>query len=484
MRNGTQTAAEAAADTFFGFDSNGHLSSWNAVAADVTGYEASALDDLTFADLFESDADSPADLLAGAVELALRTADGDTQPAAFEVHRLAGEGATVALVGTGSDQRGDDRVRVLREMYEIVADGDRSFEQQVAALLALGRAELDVAYGTLSRIDGEEYVFEVVDADDGDDAVAAGDVVPLSATNCETAASTEETLVLGDVARDAPEETDRAGYRDWGISCYIGAPVFVDDGVYGTFCFYDTTPRNGQFSDWEVTLVDLMSRWVSYELQRERANERLERQNDRLQRFASIVSHDLRNPLNVAEGSIELARMDDDPDQLDRARSALDRMDALIDDLLTLARAGETIGETEAVDLATLCRECWGDLSTVDADLVDATERTIRADRTRVRQLLENLFRNAVEHGRPEGESVTVTVGDLPDGFYVADDGVGIAEADREMVFERGYSTNAEGTGYGLDIVAEIAEAHGWTVALTESDGGGARFEITGVEFV
>ncbi|MFD1527006.1 sensor histidine kinase [Halolamina salina] len=482
MRNGTQTPAETTTGAVFGFDRGGRLRSWNGIATDVAGYDESAIDGLPFGDLFESDATSPTDLPAGPVELTLRTADGDARSVTFEVHRLGGEGPAVTLIGT-DDERGDHRVRVLREMYEIVADRGRSFEQQVEALLALGRAELDVAYGTLSRIEGEEYLFEVVDADEGDDAIEAGDVVPLSATNCEVAASTEETIVLGDVARDAPEETDRAGYRDWGISCYIGAPVFVDDGVYGTFCFYDTTPRNGQFSDWEVTLVDLMCRWVSYELQRERANERLERQNDRLERFASIVSHDLRNPLNVADGSVELAREDGELEHLDRAAAALDRMDALIDDLLTLARAGEAIGETEAIDLAALCRECWGDLSTVDADLVDATERTIRADRTRVRQLLENLFRNAMEHGRPGGESVTVTVGDLEDGFYVADDGVGIPEADREIVFERGYSTNAEGTGYGLDIVAEIVEAHGWDVTLTESDGGGARFEITGVEF-
>lgn len=465
-------------DAVFSFDADGSLTNWNGAAADATGYDPSTLADLTFADLFESDASAPTELPTGTTEIDLVSARGDTHPATFEVHRLAGEGAAVTLVGTDGDRRDDHRVRLLREMYDIVADRRRSFHQQVEALLALGRAELGTDYGTLSRIDGEEYVFEVVDADEGDDGIETGDVVPLSATNCEVAASTEQTLVLGDVARDAPEQTDRAGYQDWGISCYIGAPVFVDDDVYGTFCFYDTTPRNGQFSDWEVTLVDLMSRWVSYELQRERSNEQLERQNERLERFASIVSHDLRNPLNVAEGSVELARQSGDLEQLDRAQSALDRMDALIDDLLTLSRAGEDIGDTEAVDLATLCRDCWGDLSTVEGDLVVAAERTIQADRTRLRQLLENLFRNALEHGRADA---TVTVGDLPNGFYVADDGAGVTEEDREVVFERGYSTSSEGTGYGLDIVAEIVEAHGWEIALTESEGGGARFEITGV---
>jgi signal transduction histidine kinase len=67
-------------------------------------------------------------------------------------------------------------------------------------------------------------------------------------------------------------------------------------------------------------------------------------------------------------------------------------------------------------------------------------------------------------------------------GFYVADDGTGVPEADRDDVFDSGYSTTQAGTGFGLAIVAEIAEAHGWDIALTESEDGGARFEVTGVD--
>ena len=80
---------------------------------------------------------------------------------------------------------------------------------------------------------------------------------------------------------------------------------------------------------------------------------------------------------------------------------------------------------------------------------------------------------------------MTVRIGDLPDdaGFYVADDGPGIPEADRETVFDAGHSTNEDGTGFGLSIVQGIVEAHGWDIRVTEGDDGGARFEITGVEY-
>ncbi|MDS0294732.1 response regulator [Halogeometricum luteum] len=399
------------------------------------------------------------------------------------------------------------RERVLREMYEITADPALPFEERIRKLLALGRAQLGVRYGTLSRIRGEEYRFEVVDA--ADDSIREGDVVPVSATNCEIAAATEETLVLEDVARDAPEETDRAGFAEWGISCYLGTPVFVDDGVYGTFCFYDTEARSEPFSEWEVTLVDLMSRWVSSELQRRRASERLQRQNERLGRFTSIVSHDLRNPLSVAMGSVELAAQTEDLSHLAPARRALRRMNGLIDDLLVLARSGDTIDDLSAVELDSVVERSWANVPTADATLRVETERRIRADEARLRQLFENLLRNAVEHGstghrtrsgdavehgsrgeQTEAESgsddrpVTVSVGDLTDGFYVADDGPGIPPENRERVFENGYSTDRDGTGYGLAIVGEIADAHGWAVRVTESDSGGARFEVTGVDIV
>ena len=100
------------------------------------------------------------------------------------------------------------------------------------------------------------------------------------------------------------------------------------------------------------------------------------------------------------------------------------------------------------------------------------------ADRSRLKQLLENLFRNAVAHN---GDDVHVTVGDTADGFYVADDGVGVPPDDRDRIFESGYTTDADGCGLGLPIVRDIADAHGWDVTVAESTAGGARFEFTGV---
>jgi len=205
----------------------------------------------------------------------------------------------------------------------------------------------------------------------------------------------------------------------------------------------------------------------------------LEHQIARLDEFAGIVSHDLRNPLSVAKGHLQLARQDPDAtaDDLQQVEDALDRMSDIIDDLLTLARAGERPDDLGPVALEEFVRSCWATVQTADATLETDLEGSIEADENRLAQLFENLFRNAVEHG---GDDVTVTVDTLPDGFYVVDDGPGVPAADREAVFDADYSTDG-GAGLGLSIVAEIADAHDWTVTAVAGSEGGARFEVTGV---
>ncbi len=215
---------------------------------------------------------------------------------------------------------------------------------------------------------------------------------------------------------------------------------------------------------------------------------RIERENERLDEFASIVSHDLRNPLNVLSGYLRLARETGTDSYFERCERALTDMERLIEDVLTLARQGDAVGSVEAVSLDEFAARGGEDpfgavaddddtTDPIDVDIVVEARESVLADPTRLKRLLENLYRNAAEHGGDH-----VVVGDLPDGFYVADDGPGIPEDRRGEVFESGYTTSDDGTGFGLAIVERIAEAHGWRVTLAESDDGGARFEFVGVD--
>lgn len=205
----------------------------------------------------------------------------------------------------------------------------------------------------------------------------------------------------------------------------------------------------------------------------ERAKRELKRQNERLERFTSTVSHDLRNPLTVATGRLEIAVEETDSEHVETALDALERMETMIEDLLDLARQGQPIDETETVSLETAANDAWKMVQTEEAALDIQGDRDLAADPDRLASLFENLFRNAVEHAGP---AVTVTVEPTAGGFAVGDDGPGIPPDDRDAVFESGYTTDVDGTGFGLAIVSEIAEAHDWTVAVDESEAGGAKF--------
>ena len=224
------------------------------------------------------------------------------------------------------------------------------------------------------------------------------------------------------------------------------------------------------------------SRDISARKERE---QRLERTNARLEEFASIVSHDLRNPLNVAQLRLQQVQMEHESEHLAAVEQAHLRMANLVDDLLTLARTEKQTLSTESVALDSLSEQCWQTVVTGDATLVVVADTVIDADYQRLRQLLENLLRNAVEHGSPRDDdadcstsAVTVTVGELANGFYVEDDGLGVPADKRETLFEPGVSRTVDGTGLGLHIVDGIVDAHGWEISITEGSQGGARFEI------
>ena len=244
------------------------------------------------------------------------------------------------------------------------------------------------------------------------------------------------------------------------------AELAVGDGYFE--CAKSTLSAPGGFGETRLYILTE----VTERRERRRA---LESKNDRLDSFAEVLSHDLRNPLSVASGAAQLADTKGETDHLGRVHEAHDRMSEIIDDMLTLARSGEAVSEPEAVALETVAREAWAVVATDEATLTVAGTTSLRADPRRLQQLFENLFRNAVEHG---GCEVAVRVGTTETGFFVADDGPGIPAAERAEVFRSGVSSTADGTGVGLAIVKTVVDGHGWDITVTEGERGGARFDV------
>ncbi|WP_435147879.1 GAF domain-containing protein [Halobaculum sp. P14] len=329
-------------------------------------------------------------------------------------------------------------------------------------------------------LDDEYYesVVITVEADDEHGQGAGGKAIRSGEIQCSQ-----------DVTTDPSMEPWRDLFAEHGVESVAVVPIVDGDDVFGILSLYADRPY--VFDEAERQVLTELGETIGHAVRSLAAREQLSRrerelanQNKHLEEFASVVSHDLRNPLNVAQGFVSLELERRDSDHLRRAADALDRMNELIDDILTLARTGRAVSEFDRVDLAAVAADAWATTGTAAATLeTEPSLGAVSGDESRIRELFENLFRNAVEHA---GDDVTVTVGGLDDadGFYVADDGPGIPESDRESVFEAGYSTNPDGTGFGLNIVRSIADAHGWDVAVTDSDAGGARFEFTGVTAV
>lgn len=258
-----------------------------------------------------------------------------------------------------------------------------------------------------------------------------------------------------------------------GVRTFIlrNTPIDTGDRVRGYASYVDITQRKERERELERTKRRL-----------EDSNEALRRKNERLEQFASVVSHDLRNPLTVARLQAEFAEESGGDEHFERLHTSHERMEAMIEDLLLLARAETSVDTDGTVALASRAKRAWEGVRTpgakLELDLPGASE--IRGDPELLGHVFENLFRNAVDHNdRP----VTVRVGVLAEngertGFYVEDDGCGIDPDSAGQVTDYGYSTAESGTGFGLSIVAEFVDRHGWELTIGDSTDGGARFEI------
>lgn len=219
--------------------------------------------------------------------------------------------------------------------------------------------------------------------------------------------------------------------------------------------------------------------------------ERLEMSRDRQQRFVSDAGHEMRSPIATLRHGLELMIADPGDDVAERARELLRedmRLEALVEDLLLLARSDEGgLGRThQPVDLDDILLSEAVRLRAIDSVRIDASGISagrVIGDRTQLARAVRNLVDNAERHATAKvtlslskrGGSVELTV---------ADDGTGIAPPDRERIFERftrldtARGRRTGGYGLGLAIVRQIVTSHQGTVRVEENPGGGARFVV------
>lgn len=368
----------------------------------------------------------------------------------------------------------EQRLRALQKTHQRLMTAE-TIDEAGEIVVDAAREVLDLPITGLWRFDADSST--LVPVTSTAEATALVGAVPTYAPGNSLG---WETFQRGDL-RVISDVTDRekAYDRDSPITAEIQIPV----GEHGLIV--TGSPEDREFDEVTLELVRILAAateraFIKTERERElRDQERqLTRENERLEEFTSVVAHDLRSPLNSTD--ILLDRLTDEYDdrRLRKVASVHHRTKELVNDLLALARQGKAVEDPQPTDAGAIAERAWESIVTEEATLdVRLNHSTVLADESRLRQAFENLFRNAVEHG---GEAVAVRVDSLDgdEGFYVADDGPGIPDAERSQVFDHGYTRSDDGAGFGLAIVRRIAAAHGWTVRAAQSSTGGFRVEI------
>ncbi len=447
-------------DAFYVIDPDtAALVRWNAAVSEYTGYDDEELAGMTVMDLVHED---QVEKIQGAAVEALKTGnvafeteiipkDGDPFPVEFRGSPLYdADGELIGIGGIGRDvSERAARERDL-ERYETITEavGDPVYTLDAEGTFTFVNEAFEPLTGyTPAELDGRHVSMIITDDDveRGREHIAG---------------------LLDDPDRRAIRYEIEVGTKAGAtIPCEVHIALLPPDD-------------DGNFRGTAGIVRDISER---------------KRREDRLEAFASVVSHDLQNRLSVIDGRAELALETGDMEHVEAIKRATSKMESMTENLLALSRQGETVGETHSTALDVIAHEAWDGVDTSNGTLTVETSGTIEADPDRLESLFENLFRNAMEHatsqvatepGSPgdaggSESTVHVRVVETDKGFAVEDDGPGIPPDERDVVFDRGYTSDEHGTGYGLSIVRRIAEAHGWDVSLTESESGGARFEFS-----
>ncbi|MFD1563279.1 PAS domain-containing sensor histidine kinase [Haloarchaeobius amylolyticus] len=548
LRTKYQTILEAVPDAVLVADAaTGEIIEANRQVADLTGYEPDEIvgepqtalhpsgEEPSYRELFANHVGSGQSIFTqfpDGSDIYVETKDGEQVPVEINAHTFELQDQQL-IAGAFRDvtarKEYERQLQALHTATRWLMEADDS--EEIARLVAdAARTILGYEHNVVRLVD-DTHLRPVAVTESAETEMGARPDYPVDGDSPASRAYRRGESIRYDDVRSLEDDYDRGEAH---------AAMYLPLGDHGVISIVD--PDAGAFDQSDEDLAFVLSLNAEIALNRLAYEQELERQNERLDEFASVVAHDLRNPLNVAQGLLATAQTESDLEHGDELDDVLDRMAGIIDDVLTMVRCGYDLESVDELAFGDVVTSCWDTVATGNASLQVASDGRFYADSSRIRNLFENLFRNAVEHGSTSppsqarqdaversstspdsqarqdaversstspdsqarqdaversstspdsqarqdavehgGDGVTVTVGLVDDGFYVGDDGPGIPPDERDRVLEPGWTTNADGTGLGLNIVREIAQAHGWDVDVTESAAGGARFEFSGV---
>ena len=398
--------------------------------------------------------------------------------------------------------------RWTRALYDISSMSGLSPDEQITETLKLGCQLLDLEIGKVCQIDDTRQINNFLNiVAPKENNLSAGLEIPLAKTFCSIAIKSDEPIAIPNV-----KNSNYAKYPCYEFSyieCYIAAPLFVNGVKFGTVNFSSTTPRQG-FSDDAIELVKLITNWVGVTIERKIAHkisvakETAEAANKTKSNFLANMSHELRTPLTAILGYnemlIEEAVSDDNThylSDLKKVKIAGQHLLSLIDDILDLSKieAGKMEVNLEHFALKPLIEEVYNTvLPMLDKNnntfLLDYDDNIsiIKADLTKIRQILFNLLSNAGKFTDDGLIKLSVMSEKIDSENWVVlsvkDTGIGMSReqlnklfisfSQAEEVTQRKYG----GTGLGLSITYRLCELLGGSINVDSVPGVGTTFTV------
>jgi PAS domain S-box-containing protein len=200
--------------------------------------------------------------------------------------------------------------------------------------------------------------------------------------------------------------------------------------------------------------------------EKKQAEELLERQKDELSEFVHAMAHDLRNSLFSIAGYADTITHENDPSYAEKIYQIVQVMGMTLERSVALADAGLVIEKLTEVNLTSLIREIAGRI--IPDNIIFSLNElcTVSGDLEKLTQIFQNLFENAVTHGRPKTIEMAKQISDEGVSILISNDGARIPSEDRSKVFQQGFTTKKNGKGLGLTIVEKVVKAHGWEISL------------------